>query len=218
MPSYTGADMYTHGFDREGRPVCVLRMHTEHGARSFLDAFSYRLRHPDPHSNEQKLRFMIYSMERAIRFVFTLISRLLPLTSYGRLMGPNVEKMVWLVNCTGYNMKHNGEMSFARLLLQTLQDYYPERYSKCFCACNSHSHRLACLVICDAPFVFRALWNMLYPFIDPVTCKKIRFVTGSDEQKRKNLNELFDLNQVRTLFDTECTRTQHTKYTQCTRR
>lgn len=29
---YRSTDMYTHGFDREGRPVCVLRMHTEHGA------------------------------------------------------------------------------------------------------------------------------------------------------------------------------------------
>lgn len=144
VPPLIGADMYTHGFDREGRPVCVLRMHTEHGARSFLDAFTYRLPHPDPHSNEQKLRFMIYSMERAIRFVSLSVLPLL--TLFDRLMGPNVEKMVWLVNCTGYNMKHNGEMSFARLLLQTLQDYYPERYGKCCCAFATHfaQTRMSC--------------------------------------------------------------------------
>lgn len=65
-----------------------------------------------------------------------------------RLMGPNVEKMVWLVNCTGYNMKHNGELSFARLLLQTLQDYYPERYA-CM-ALASESDR-------DTPLGWRAL-------------------------------------------------------------
>ena len=111
-------------------------------------------------------------------------------------MGPGVEKMVWLVNCTGYNMKHNGEMSFARLLLQTLQDYFPERFYTCFYLVPNHRGRLACLVICDAPFVFRALWNVLYPFIDPVTCKKIRFVTGNDEQKKKILTELFDLKEV----------------------
>lgn len=104
--------------------MCVLRMHTEAG--TVLNLLICTEPSLDPHSNEQKLRFMIYSMERAIRHV-SLPFFLRSLTCV-RLMGPGVEKMVWLVNCTGYNMKHNGEMSFARLLLQTLQDYYPERY------------------------------------------------------------------------------------------
>lgn len=32
-----------------------------------------------------------------------------------------VEKMVWLVSCKGYNMKYNGDLSFARELLDILQ-------------------------------------------------------------------------------------------------
>ncbi len=45
-------DMYNYGKDKTGRPVVVLRVHTER----------------DPHNEEQKLRFMIYSMERTIRY------------------------------------------------------------------------------------------------------------------------------------------------------
>lgn len=61
-------------------------------------------------------------------------------------------------------------------------------------------------MICDAPFMFRAVWNVLYPFIDPVTCKKIRFVTGSDEQKKKILTELFDLKEAHTPFSSPAVR------------
>lgn len=45
------SDMYSYGVDKLGRPICVLKVHKE----------------ADPHSNDDKLLFMIYSMERAIR-------------------------------------------------------------------------------------------------------------------------------------------------------
>jgi hypothetical protein len=48
-------DMYNFGRDKFGRPVVVLRVHTER----------------DPHDENQKLRFMIYSMERSIRYYKT---------------------------------------------------------------------------------------------------------------------------------------------------
>lgn len=49
----------------------------------------------DPHTKEQKLQFMIYSMERAVEMMDE---------------SKGIEKMVWLVDCKGYNLQYNGEV------------------------------------------------------------------------------------------------------------
>jgi len=140
--------MYNYGYDKLNRPIVVLRVHTER----------------DPHDNDQKLRFMIYSMERAIRIM-------------NRPVG--VEKMVWIVSAANYNFKYNGEVGFARVLLNVLQDQYPER--------------LGMLIVVDPPFLFQAFWKMVYPFIDAETKRKILFVSGNTAEKRKIISEFIDL-------------------------
>jgi hypothetical protein len=97
-----------------------------------------------------------------------------------------VEKMTWIVSCAGYNLKYNGDVGFARSLLACLQDHYPER--------------LGLLLICDAPFIFRAMWKLVYPFVDEKTKKKIFFVSGSNEEKARAISEHIDLDQVEKAF------------------
>jgi len=152
--------MYSYGSDKIGRPVCVLRVHTE----------------LDPHTFEQKLFFMVYCMERAIRLMDER---------------KHVEKMVWLVSCQGYNLKYNGDVGFARALSQVLQDHYPER--------------LGLLLICDAPFIFRAMWKLVWPFIDEHTRQKIIFITGNETQKGKLISQYIDLDQVERTFGGQST-------------
>jgi hypothetical protein len=42
-----------------------------------------------------------------------------------------------------------------------MQDFYPERLGKLF--------------LVHAPYVFMAVWKIVYPFIDENTKKKVRF-------------------------------------------
>lgn len=44
------------------------------------------------------------------------------------------------------------------------------------------------------------MWNILYPFVDSNTKKKIIFLSGNIEEKRKKLSEYFDLSLVEEIF------------------
>lgn len=52
------------------------------------------------------------------------------------------------------------------------------------------------LIVVDPPFVFRAFWKMVYPFIDANTKKKILFVSGNDAEKRKVIGKAIELSQL----------------------
>ena len=47
-------------------------------------------------------------------------------------------------------------------MIDTLQDFYPETLDKC--------------LIVDAPWIFRACWVIIKPWLDPVTASKVAFV------------------------------------------
>lgn len=126
---------------------------------------------PDPHTRLEKLQFMIFTLEQTIKRMEK---------------ERGVEKMVWCVNCKNYNFKYNGEAGFARELLSTLQNHYPER--------------LGVLILVDAPFLFRAFWKVISPFVDAKTLKKVVFVSGSDKDKRKVLEEYIDLKDLPAVY------------------
>jgi len=107
---------------------------------------------------------MIYSMERTVRLMD---------------QGRGVEKMVWIVSCADYNLKHNGDMGMARLLISTLADHFPER--------------LGLVIVVDPPLLFRGLWKVVSPFVDDVTKRKMLFVSGSEKEKRKLMEEFVDV-------------------------
>jgi len=52
---------------------------------------------------------------------------------------------------------------------------------------NHYPERLGVLILVDAPFVFRAFWKVISPFVDAKTLKKVVFVSGSKNEKRKIL-------------------------------
>jgi len=143
--------MYHHGYDRYCRPMIYLKVAEK----------------PDPHTRLEKMQFMIFTLEQAIKRMEK---------------ERGVEKMVWCVNCKNYNFKYNGEFGFARELLSILQNHYPER--------------LGVLILVDAPFVFRAFWKVISPFVDAKTLKKVVFVSGSKNEKRKILEEFIDLKDL----------------------
>lgn len=60
--------------------------------------------------------------------------------------------------------------NFVREMLEMLKDHYPERLHRVF--------------LVDAPVVFRALWSLIKPFVDPVTKTKFQFVTGESQRQR----------------------------------
>ena len=146
--------MYSRGFDKHGHPCVMLRVHTER----------------DPHTNEQKLNFMIYSMLKAVA-----------------MMGEGDGKMVWLVSCTGYNLKHNGDVGFARSLNAVLANHFPERLFRVY--------------IFDAPFVFRMMYKCIAPFLDEVTKQKFVFVNNGHE--RETMSPDFELDQIESVFGGE---------------
>eukprot|EP01089_Gocevia_fonbrunei_P018307 TRINITY_DN6153_c0_g2_i1.p1 TRINITY_DN6153_c0_g2~~TRINITY_DN6153_c0_g2_i1.p1 ORF type:complete len:302 (-),score=66.50 TRINITY_DN6153_c0_g2_i1:17-922(-) len=128
----------------------------------------------DPHTPLQKMQFMIHCLEY---------------TSNIMDAERGVSKMVWIVDCNGYNMKHNGEIGFARELLNVLQSHFPER--------------LGILFLSDAPFVFRAMWKVVSPFIDQTTLKKVVFLTGGlgkGSEKRKVMKEFFEISDLPEAF------------------
>mmetsp|Transcript_15117 Transcript_15117/g.32788 ORF Transcript_15117/g.32788 Transcript_15117/m.32788 type:complete len:312 (+) Transcript_15117:167-1102(+) len=103
-----------------------------------------------------------------------------------RSMPPGVEQWVWLNDFVGFGVSDLNP-SLALSFLELSADHYPERLGQ--------------LLVLDAPGILTPLWNMLKPFIDPVTHKKIRFLPHDlprpgggqhDSQLLRALNELMD--------------------------
>eukprot|EP01098_Paradermamoeba_levis_P008732 TRINITY_DN3608_c0_g1_i1.p1 TRINITY_DN3608_c0_g1~~TRINITY_DN3608_c0_g1_i1.p1 ORF type:complete len:298 (-),score=115.85 TRINITY_DN3608_c0_g1_i1:86-913(-) len=90
--------IYIPGTDNRGRPIVVFKVHTE----------------KDPHDTDERIKFVVYSLEKAI-------SRM-----------KNLETMIWFVDCRGFNVKYNGDLGLAKKFVGTLQDHYPERLGEMF--------------------------------------------------------------------------------------
>jgi hypothetical protein len=63
---------------------------------------------------------------------------------------------------------HAPPMNMIKEMLAMLKDHYPERLHRVY--------------LVDAPVVFRALWSLIKPFVDPVTKTKFQFVTGEKQR------------------------------------
>lgn len=86
-------------------------------------------------------------------------------------IGKTLEKIILLIDYEGFTMANAPPMSTTKATLHILQNMYPERMYRAFCL--------------HPPFLFRAFWNMVRPFIDPVTKEKIVFVNTKSIQHKQ---------------------------------
>lgn len=87
------------------------------------------------------------------------------------------EKIVMVMDFTNWSMRHNPPMKTTKETIHILQECYVERLERVY--------------ITNAPLLFRTFWNMVKPFIDPVTKQKIVFASGAAgmEQLKLHLDE-----------------------------
>jgi hypothetical protein len=75
-----------------------------------------------------------------------------------------LEKIVMILDFDGYKLRHAPPMSTTKATIHVLEKCYPERLGRAY--------------ICNAPLVFRTFWNIVRPFLDPVTKDKVVFCSG----------------------------------------
>jgi len=80
-----------------------------------------------------------------------------------------------------YSLLHAPPLKTSRAVLNILQSHYPERLHRAY--------------LINTPFVFRAFWCAIKPFIDPKTKEKIVFLKG-DKQIVERLHGEFDVGQL----------------------
>ncbi|KAK3146242.1 hypothetical protein QOZ80_3BG0263510 [Eleusine coracana subsp. coracana] len=112
-------------------------------------------------SHEGQIRFLVYVLENAIL----------------NLSGGQ-EKMVWLIDFTGWTMANATPIKTARESANILQNHYPER--------------LAIAFLFNAPKVFEAFWKVLKIFLDPRSIEKVNFVYLKDEGSMKVMHKYMD--------------------------
>ncbi|CAN1317920.1 PATL5 [Linum perenne] len=101
----------------------------------------------------------------------------------GGVMEEGQEKFMAIGDLEGWGYA-NSDIRGYLAALHILQDYYPERLGKLF--------------IVHVPYVFMAVWKVIYPFIDSNTKKKIVFV---DNKKLKStLLEDIDESQLPEIY------------------
>eukprot|EP00250_Pteridium_aquilinum_P014487 c22021_g1_i1 orf=538-1443(-) len=98
---------------------------------------------------------------------------------------PDQEQMVWLVDFEGWNLSVIPVMT-ARETAHVLQDHYPER--------------LAYAILYNPPKVFETFFNVVKPFLDPKTQKKVKFVYPKEEESEKLMAERFDIEKLESAF------------------
>ena len=81
-----------------------------------------------------------------------------------RKSNDNEEKIIIFFDMHKFHESHRPSLSMTKKLIYILRDHYPERMLKMY--------------VMEAPTVFRAIWNLIKHFIDPVTKEKIAFLNG----------------------------------------
>ncbi|KAK9828156.1 hypothetical protein WJX74_001131 [Apatococcus lobatus] len=99
-----------------------------------------------------------------------------------KMMGPGVEQWVWFADFKGFGWQ-DCDPRLAQIFLDVSAKHYPER--------------LGLFLIIDPPRIFRGLWRMLQPYIDPATKKKVAvlpydFNRGNSSTALQLFNANFD--------------------------
>jgi len=97
---------------------------------------------------ESQLRHLVWQLEKAIACS----------------KKKNMDKVCLLIDFDGFKMKQAPPMATCKKIIHILQAHYPERMYRAY--------------VCNPPFIFRSLWAMIRPFVDPVTKQKVCFCNG----------------------------------------
>ena len=82
-----------------------------------------------------------------------------------------LEKYCLAINFIGFQLSAAPSLSVSKFTLEILQTHYPERMHRAY--------------VLNPPLSFRVFWNLVKPFIDPVTKSKIVFCSpGSEGMKQ----------------------------------
>ncbi|CAD6206459.1 unnamed protein product [Miscanthus lutarioriparius] len=112
-------------------------------------------------SHEGQIRFLVYSLENAILS-----------------LPEGQEKMIWLIDFTGWTIANAVPIKTARETVNIQQNHYPER--------------LAIAFLFNPPKVFEAFWKAVKYFLDPSSIEKLNFVYLKDEESMKVLYKCID--------------------------
>lgn len=105
---------FFHGTDKEGRPVCIVKVKNHDPAKvlTTLHLFSILSSHPIKIEVQEGQRFSLFMME------------------YGRtLLKPPIETVTMVFDMTEAGMK-NMDLKSLQFTIQSLQNYYPESLGK----------------------------------------------------------------------------------------
>lgn len=100
-------------------------------------------------SGLNNLKHMVYHLERAAACT---------------ARKSDLSKMVMILDFDEYRLSKSPPLSISKMTVSILQNHYPERLHKFY--------------ICNPPFIFRSFWNIISPFVDPVTKNKVVFCNG----------------------------------------
>lgn len=120
-----------------------------------FDNFARPLHYMHPHRNNTQ------ESPRQMKFAVWILEACID------LMPPGVEQLALLINFDSKS-RNPTSISNAKLMLYILQNHYVERLGIALCI--------------NVPWVFKAFWNAIQAFIDPVTKSKCKFDEGVKDQ------------------------------------
>lgn len=100
-------------------------------------------------------------------------------------LSPEQEQMVWLVDFQGFNMSHIS-IKVTRETAHVLQEHYPER--------------LGLAILYNPPKIFEPFFTMVKPILDTKTYNKVKFCYSDDQNTKKIMENLFDLDHLESAF------------------
>ena len=93
-----------------------------------------------------------------------------------------LDKHCLIMDMSNFSMRSAPPLSTSKFTLDILQKHYPERIYRIY--------------VCHAPFAFRMFWNLVKPFIDPITKEKVVMVTEGNDGMKQLHDEVGSLEQL----------------------